>query len=65
MVDGTPVLEDGLERGFDFPILDEVLDELRKRASFVRLLLCLEIVSFVTPMARPVLLTLREDLSCL
>jgi hypothetical protein len=40
VINGTPVLESGLEGSLDFPVLDKVLDQLRKRASFVRLLFC-------------------------
>jgi hypothetical protein len=35
VVDGAPVGEDGLEGGFDFPILDEVLDELGEGARYM------------------------------
>lgn len=35
MVNGAPVREVGLEGGFDFPVLDQVLDEEGKAAGFV------------------------------
>lgn len=35
MIDGTPIRDDRLEGGFDFPVLDKVLNELWKRAGFV------------------------------
>jgi len=41
VVDGAPVLETRLERGLDFPVLDEVLDQLWQAASsMVHLLAC-------------------------
>jgi hypothetical protein len=39
MVDGAPVVKFGLERCFDFPVLDEVLHKFGKRAGFMTLLL--------------------------
>jgi hypothetical protein len=35
VVDCAPVGEDGLEGGFDFPVLDEVLDELGEGARYM------------------------------
>ena len=40
VVNCAPVIEDGLERGLNFPVFDQILDELWKGARFVVLLLC-------------------------
>jgi hypothetical protein len=40
VVDGAPIVDGRLERGFDFPVLDEVLHEFGERAGFVILLFC-------------------------
>jgi hypothetical protein len=38
VVDGAPVRQDGFERSFDFPVLDEVLHDIGEGAGFVVLL---------------------------
>jgi hypothetical protein len=35
VIDGTPIINDGLEGGLNLPVLDKVLNKLWKGASFV------------------------------